>query len=340
MKLAYLWLFYTGQPNLNLLAEVSSIQRDAEGICPNMDVSNEVVKRGGKPTATRTWYCLEDPNTGAFVEELTGCSDCVAHINLLYPCLRGIFKQVANGRRLPATCDLTLIMGSGQERSLELNNEISTLAETTLDTRTRDTTPLIAYIRKWASIPLCPREKPASGPSKYYSLSHLGNDFAACEECFTKHIGPLPITATNRPILSNLVCNDAPTGGYTCDMYSPRLRGYFTTYLATSDTSTFRTQLTTRFAKQNEYNMQLTRMQQQFQSLKLQAQNHNNQGLIAHMQAKTQNGLWATSAWRAPPIDWSRANGEMAASTAKELEAAAVLDGMVALEREWAQYWE
>jgi hypothetical protein len=341
MKLAYAWLFYSGQPNLNLLAEVSSMQRDAEGICPNMNLENEEARKGGKPTATRTWYCLEDPKTGTFVEELTACSDCVAHINLLFPCLKTIFKKVENGRKLPATCDLTLITGPGQERGLQYINEIANLAEITLDTRTRDTTPLIAYIRKWAPIPPCPRANPVSN-QKQYSFSPLGTDFTACEECYMKHILPLYTDGkTPQPaVLSKLETTSVPTGGFTCDLYTPRLQGYFTSYLATSDTSTFRSQIHARYAKRREYDIQLSRMQQQYQVLRMQAENHRNQCRIAQVQAQIQSTAWLTSGWSAPPIDWSVSNREMAASSAKGLEAAVVLDGMAALEREWEEFWE
>jgi hypothetical protein len=186
VRLAYMWLFQQGQPDLSLLGEISSIQRDKDGICPNFNMEDTEVKKGGKPAVTRTWYSLRDPKTGSLVEEMTACSDCVAHINIIFPCLKRIFAPVADGQALLATCDL-MTQGNGQQRCLEYVDKIASVAEITLETKTRDVTPLIDFVKKWAPVPVCQKGNSVKG-EKQYCLSSMASEFTACEDCYLKHV--------------------------------------------------------------------------------------------------------------------------------------------------------
>jgi hypothetical protein len=337
IRFAYAVLYVQGQPNLNLLGEMAAIQRDADDICPNFNLEDPEVKKGGKPSMKRTWYCLRDPKTGGMVEELTACSDCVIHINTIFPSLNHIFVPVADGQKLLATCDL-MTLGDGQQRYLAYVDNIAEVAQHTLETRERDLTPLIEYARKWAPIPVCGQGKVVTG-QKEYSLPTTVPEFTACEECYTKHIAPLYTTNPQSPILSQIKAREAHPQGFMCDLFSPRLQSYWTDAVNTNDIQTFRQKLQARNAKMQEVDQQLGRMKQQYQQLTLQKNMHMNQMKIAQMQATSRNTQWMASGWIAPPLDFSAANTQMAKASEAEMQAAIIMDNMTALERQFLDYW-
>jgi hypothetical protein len=295
-----MWLFQRGQPDLSLLGEVVSIQNDEDGICPNFNMEDPEAKKGGRPAVTRTWYCLQDPKTGLLVEEMTACSFCVAHINVIFPCLKRMFAPVADGQKLLATCDL-MTQGDGQHRCMEYVDKIASVAESTLETKTRDVTPLIDFVKKWGPVPPCQKGKLALG-QKRYGLPSTVPEFTACEECYLKHIAPLYSTSPQPAILSQLKFEESKTTGFMCDLFSPRLQSYFTDVCRTNDISTFRQKLTARNNKMQELDIQLGRMKQEFQQLKLQEKMHMSQMRLARSSTTINSTLWSVSGWSAPPV--------------------------------------
>ncbi|KAI4706213.1 hypothetical protein J4E89_008946 [Alternaria sp. Ai002NY15] len=300
VRLAYMWLFQMGQPDLSLLGEVSSIDPDRDGICPNFNMEDPVVKSGGRPEVVRTWYCLQDPKTGSLVEEMTACSFCVAHINVLFPCLKRTFAPIANGQRLLATCDL-MTQGNGQQRCVEIVDQMAAVAQSTLETKTRDITPLIDFVKKWGPVPACQQGKLVSG-QKQYSFPSVVPEFTACEECYVRHIEPLYSQSPQPAILAQLEEQEAKPGGFLCDLFSPRLQSYFTDASRTNDISTFRQKLMARNNKMQEIEIQLRRMKQEIQQLKAQERMHRNQMIVAQSQARIRSTQWAVSGWSAPPV--------------------------------------
>jgi hypothetical protein len=300
VRLAYMWLFQQGQPDLSLLGEVASIQEDKDGICPNFNMEDPEVKNGGRPTVTRTWYCIQDPKTGSLVEEMTACSFCVTHVNVIFPCLKRMFVPAVNGQRLQGTCDL-MTQANGQQRCMEYIDQIASVAQSTLETKTRDLTPLIDFVRKWGPVPTCQQGKLVLG-QKQYSFPSTVPEFTACEECYLKHIAPLYSNSPQPAILSHLEEKEPQNGGFLCDLYSPRLQSYFTDACRTNDISTFRQKLTARNNKMQEVEIQLGRMKQQIQQLKVQERMHRNQMIVAQSQARMSSMQWAVSGWSAPPV--------------------------------------
>jgi hypothetical protein len=338
IRFAYSVLYVQGQPDLNLLGEVAAIQRDADSICPNFNMEDPEVKRGNKPSMRRTWYCLRDPKTGNLVEEMTACSDCVLHVNTIFPSLNRIFAPVADGQRLLATCDL-MTLGDGYERCLEFIDRMAGIAQHTLETRERDITPLIEFVRKWASVPVCQQGKLVTGQN-CYTLSTMGRtEFTVCEECYLKHIEPLHASNPQSPTLSQIKAELPKANGFMCDLFSPRLQSYWSDAVRTNDIQTFRQKLQARNNKMQVVDQQLGRMKQQYQHLTMQKNMHMNQMRIAHMQEKIRNTQWMTSGWTAPPLDFSRSNDQMAKANEVAMQAAVIMDNMTALEREWVQYW-
>ncbi|KAF1944666.1 hypothetical protein EJ02DRAFT_452271 [Clathrospora elynae] len=336
---AFAWLFIQCQPDLNLMGEVASIQRDEDGVCPNFNFEDPEVKKGGRPAVKRTWYCLQDPKTGTLVEELTACSDCVEHIKLIFPCLKSIFAPVADGQKLLATCDMMTI-GDGEARCLEYFDSLASVAQATLETGTRDITPLIEYIKTWAPVPICQKGNAVAG-QKRYSLPTTIPEFTACEECYLKHIAP-NLAMSPPPIIVSQLQYDMPaTGaGFMCDLFSPRLQQYWKDAALTNDVATYRQKLIARNNKMQEINLQLGRMKQEYQQLKMQSEMHIQQCRIEQMRATTANMAWMSTGWIGPPIDWGATNAQMSRGGEFAIKAAMTLDKMTALEKEWADYWE
>jgi hypothetical protein len=299
-----MWLFQQGQPDLSLLGEVAGIQRDKDGVCPNFNMEDPEVQKGGRPAVKRTWYCLRDPKTGSMVEEMTACSDCVAHINVIFPCLRRMFAPIADGQALLATCDL-MTQGNGQQRCLEYVDKIASVAESTLNTKERDVTPLIDFVKKWAPVPVCQKGKLVQG-EKQYSFATMGSDFTACEDCYLKHVEPLYSNSPQPAILSQFRAEGPHPNGFMCDLFSPRLQGYFTDACRTNDLSTLRQKVQARYNKRQELDIQLGRMKQEFQQLKMQENMHMNQMRIAQSQARMASTQWSVSGWSAPPVSAKR----------------------------------
>ena len=299
-RIAYAWLFTQNAPDLTLMGNVAAIQHDEDGICPNLNHEDPEVKNGGNPATTRTWYCLRDPKTDTLIEDLTVCSDCVGHINLIFPCLNGIFRPVAGGQKLLATCDL-ITLGDRQARFLEYLDRIIDVAEKTLENGTRDVSPLTEYIKTWAAIPICTKGGIVTG-EKRYSLPSTVPEFTACEECYTKYIQPLLNSSPPPRILSQLEVSVPTTGSYTCDLYTPRLQQYFQEACTTNDLQGYRQKLMARNTKAQEVKIQLTRMKQECQQLKVQSKMHMNMMQMEQTSAMVSSMAWSTSSWGAPPV--------------------------------------
>lgn len=299
-RIAYAWLFTQNVPDLTLMGNVAGIQPDADGTCPNLNLEDLEVKKGGKPAVTRTWYCIHDPKSNSLVEDLTVCSDCVLHINLIFPCLSGIFTPVADGQKLLATCDL-MMLGGGQARCLDYLDRIIEVAEKTLQTGFRDVAPLVEYIKKWAPIPFCKKGGIAGG-EKRYSLPSIVPEFTVCEECYMRHIHPLYNRSPQPRILSQLQPSIPDTGGFTCDLYSTRLQQYFKEATDTNDLQGYRQKLVARNAKMQEVKIQLERMKQEYEQLKMQSEMHMSMMQIEQMSAMSSSLAWTTSSWSAPPV--------------------------------------
>ncbi|KAH7396456.1 hypothetical protein BKA66DRAFT_409243 [Pyrenochaeta sp. MPI-SDFR-AT-0127] len=337
-RIAYAWLYTQNAPDLTLMGSVSEIQHDEDGACPNLNLEDTEVKKGGKPAVTRKWYCLFDPRTNVLVEDLTICADCVAHINLICPGLNGIFRPVDNGRKLLATCDL-MMLGAGQARCVDYLDQIINVAEKTLQTGVRNVTPLVEYIKKWAPIPFCQKGSVVAG-EKRFTLPSTVPEFTACEECYTKHIRPLYSESPQPYILSQMQSSVASTGGFTCDLYSPRLQQYFQDAHSTNNLQDYRQKLVARNNKLQEVKLQLERMKQEYRQLKAQSEMHMQLMQMEQATAMSASLAWTTSSWSAPPIDWRASNAQMNQGSQMAVQAAMVLDNIKLLEKEWAEYWE
>jgi hypothetical protein len=249
-RAATFWLFSQGAPDLNLLGTVAALPPDEDGYCPNISMHYPEPQREDRPTATRTWYCLTDPTTGALIEDLTVCSACVARMNVIFPSLRGIFRSVANGQKVQATCDLLTAKNNGN-RGDNYFDKLMETAKQHLETGNLDTLPLANYVKKWAPIPICVRGESTAPGTKSWTFPTSIPNYAACEECYTYHILPL-LESDNPPsILKEMKPNTYPNG-FVCDLYSPRLIQWFKDAVASYNLETYKQ----RYATMSEINSQ------------------------------------------------------------------------------------
>lgn len=303
-RIAYTWLFAQNQPDLQLLGELSRLQPGSDGACPNTNTDDAEVAKGGKPSVARTWYSLQDPLTGTLLDELTACSHCVAHINTIFPILRRIFVPVANGRRIHATCDL-MVGGAGQQRCLEYIDQIAQVAHSAMETGTLNLSPLISYVKKWAPVPICPGGQLVTG-RKQTSLPSTVPEFTACEECTLKHIIPLLSSSGTAPaLLTDISTQTIHPNGFFCDLFSPRLQGYFADACRTGDAERYRRQLTDRFNKAQELDARISRMKGECALLKRQSQAHMNMMAVAKSAAVVANRSWSVGGWIGVPVSSS-----------------------------------
>ncbi|KAH7071797.1 hypothetical protein BKA63DRAFT_58159 [Paraphoma chrysanthemicola] len=337
-RTAYWWLFIQQAPDLNLLGTLARVQRDEDGACPNMNFEDPEVKNGGKGTATRRWHCLRDPRTTKLIEELTVCSDCVFHVEHIFPSLKGMFEVVAGGQKLSGMCDL-MMLGHGQERCIHYLERIMEVAKQAEELGFRDISSLAEYVRTWASVPFCKKGANVVGEAQY-SLPTTVPDFTACEECYMKHVQPLMQSRPRPTLLSQITSSIPPPGhAFMCDLYSPRLQQYFREVCATNDIPTFRRKLAERNDKMREIDMQLGRMKQEYQQLKAQSNTHMSMMHVERMRATSQSTAYIASRWIAPPMDWSATNALMNKANQLSIQAAGILDKMTLLEKQWNDYW-
>ncbi|KAF2034182.1 hypothetical protein EK21DRAFT_97654 [Setomelanomma holmii] len=320
-RITYKWLFAQKAPNLNLMASLADVPRDEDGACLNLNLEDAEVKKGGKATATRRWYCLRDPTTNSLMEELTVCSDCVAHVNRIFPPLTGLFE-------------LLITLGHGFDRCMDYIDRIIETTQKTFATGIRNITPLAEYIRAWAVVSVCKKGASVIGEYNYLLPSTIPG-FTACEECYMKHIKPWLGKEPRPAVLSGLDRAVPPPGQFfMCDLFSPRSQQYFREACATDDLQTYRHRLAQRNDKMREIDMQLVRMKQQSQQLERQSESQMSMMRVEQMRASSRSTSYIGTGWIAPRIDWSATNALMNRANQLSIQAAGVLDDMTLLEKE------
>lgn len=237
-RAATFWLFSQNESDLNLLGSVAALPPDEDGYCPNINMQYPEVETKDRPTATRTWYCLADTSTGSLIEDLTVCSACVARVNIILPSLRGIFRPVADGQRLQATCDLLTAKDNGNRGEHYLDKMIDTAMQH-MKTGTLDTRPLTDYIKKWATIPVCVNGQPTQQHTKGWTFPSSIPSYAVCEECYTHHVLPQLESDSPPTILREMTAQTFPAG-FICDLYSPRLLQWFKDACASNDLQAYK----------------------------------------------------------------------------------------------------
>lgn len=301
-RAATFWLYSQNKPDLGLLGRVATLPPDEDGACPNLHGEDPLTQKGGKPAVTRTWYCIYDPATMSLVEDLTVCSACVARIDTLFPNLKGTFRPVSGGAKVQATCDFLTAQNENDGRRGEYYLDRFMDAEKqVLKTGTRDVRPIINYIRKWASIPVCVKSDHVPQGATSYTFPTSIPNYAACEECYTQHILPL-LESTSPPTILKEMCATVSPTGFVCDLYSPRLQQWFKEACASYNLNAYKQKLTEREAKMQEFNLKLEQLKLQYQQFDRQAQMYRMQMQTAQNMERVRALQFSTSAYYAPPV--------------------------------------
>ncbi|KAF3041653.1 hypothetical protein E8E12_000065 [Didymella heteroderae] len=338
-RAATFWLFSQGAPDLNLLGTVAVLPPDEDGYCPNIDMLYPEPQQKHRPTATRTWYCLSDPTTGSLIEDLTVCSACVARVNVIFPSLRGIFKSVADGQKVQATCDLLTAIDNGT-RGEHYFDKMTEAVKQHLESGILDIQPLASYVKKWAPIPVCMKGESTLPGTKSWTFPTSIPNYAACEECYTYHVLPL-LESDNPPtILKEMKPNSYPNG-FVCDLYSPRLVQWFKDAVTSYNLETYKQRIMTREAKAQEYKLKLDQLRLQYRQYDQQAQMFRIQMQGAQTQETIRAIQWSTSAYYyAPPHDSSSSTALMNQSHQAMLQAEMIKENMKLVRKEWADLYE
>jgi hypothetical protein len=301
-RTATLWLFSQNHPDLDLLGRVALMPADEDGACPNLDLEDEVVQKGGKGVVTRTWYCIYDGVAAEYVEELTVCSACVVRVDAIFPGLKGLFRPILGGIKVQATCDFITAPNDNDGRRGEVYMDRLIEAEQeTLKTGRLDIRPLVAYFRKWAPIPVCVRSDPVKPGVEYYTFPTSIPGFAACQECYTTHVLPL-LESPNPPIVLKEMGLKTSPQGFVCDLYSPRLQSWFTEACQSYNLDAYKQKLMAREAKAQEVNVRLGQLKLQYQQAKSQARLYDMQMHAAQSAERVRAMGWNSSAYYAPPV--------------------------------------
>jgi hypothetical protein len=100
-----------------------------------------------------------------------------------------------------------------------------------------------------------------------------------------------------------------------CNLYLPRLQQYFREVWATNDISVYRRKLAERNEKMREIDMQLGRMKQEYQQLKMQSNTQMSIMHVERMRATSQSTSYIATGWIAPPVGSSRYTGALCDAT-------------------------
>lgn len=321
-RAATYWLFVQSAPDLSLLGTVAALPPDEDGYCPNINMQYPEPKQEDSPTATRTWYCLSDATTGTLIEDLTVCSACVGRVNVMFPSLRGIFRSVANGQKVQATCDLLTAKKSGNRGECYLEKMIEA-AQQHLKTGHLDTRPLTDFVKKWAPIPVCMGAEPNLSGTRAWTFPKSIPHYAVCDECYTFHVLPL-LESDNPPTILKELSPTTYPSGYVCDLYSPRLLQYFKDAVASYNLEAYKQRypprhcrssepivaakltdgdrLMAREAKSKEYKLKIDQLRLQHRQYEQQARIFGMQQRTAETQERIRAMQWNSSAYYAPPV--------------------------------------
>jgi hypothetical protein len=226
MRWAWIMIVLSGVHDANLLSRIGNVQ-DAEGSCPNGEVLDGF--RVNKVQAVRRWYCIKERG-GKQLDDFTICSFCLQKIYIILPVLRQhcVFDVAAEGMALAGTCDII----RGSSRSTRLMASLIDAAESAEDGPI-DCSELEAFIKKYALLGECPES--FGGIGKCHGSRQM-SDFGVCETCYEDVVRPHAQSPMGELVDSTAVMM---AKGFTCDLFSPRMRELWNSCVATGDSSTF-----------------------------------------------------------------------------------------------------
>jgi hypothetical protein len=199
----------------------------------------------GKYEAVRKWYSIIDPNTGHSIRNFDVCLACVKSIETLLPQLKGIFVRTDHKYPpdLPRVCDMRF----DSKRFIHYFDALETAADTATNLRyPPDTTDLTSLVKRFASLPECPRDTTLS--NAYWHIITQLPDFTICPECFDEVVLPGLDKGKAIPVMFNKAMQHKEAA--SCQLYSERMRRIFEKAVDGNDYKLLATKARERKAKE------------------------------------------------------------------------------------------
>lgn len=236
--------------DISLLPRVAVI-RAQDGPCPNSQLANE-----GAPLITqqRAWYTLRDPHTGAeLLPGWTVCAECVLNMQNCCPSVSTAFSLAHPLGQPPvpqqpgqppqqwqSTCALVPSELYDDPRTMAILQQLGSCAALASTTGQVNMNILVNWLRTNLPSPrvpgqgsgpgqaqapngLCPRNFPSTTLKCHTIPSMI--DFTVCEQCYAEIIRPDADQGVQMALQFDSQPRAVPGQGFTCQLYSPRMRG-------------------------------------------------------------------------------------------------------------------
>ncbi|KAK0712866.1 hypothetical protein B0T26DRAFT_601363, partial [Lasiosphaeria miniovina] len=167
---------------------------------------------------------------------------------------------------------------------------------------------------------LCPRNYPST-TLKCHTMQGLF-DFTVCEQCYGDVIKPDADNGIDLARRFDMTASSVPGPGFTCQLYSDRMRRVWRDAASTGDMEHLRQKVSERRAKERELQMKTAQLQQQAAQLRI--------------QASTQEHL-AINAMRADFSQTTQLNNQAAML---KVQAGQAEDQIRMAVDEWKRFWE
>ncbi|KAK1753363.1 hypothetical protein QBC47DRAFT_386216 [Echria macrotheca] len=277
--------------DVTLLARVAGL-RAQDGDCPNAGLTAE---HQPLPLARRNWYTIQDPNTG--MQPLPGwtlCATCVLALQTCCPALAPAFAPVQPLGERDSSCGLVPSDRYDDTRTGMVLQQVGACAVITAVTRRPDMSQLLNWLRANPPpvrtgvapapggvagpgvVPVsgvaggnCPRNM-LSTTHKCYTMQGLF-DFTVCEDCY----GAVVKLDLDKGVELARRFDGTPSAmasGFTCQLYSDRMRRVWADAVSTGDFEYLRQKVLERRAKEREVQTKTAQLQQQAAQLRQQAE--------------------------------------------------------------------
>ncbi|KAL2127768.1 hypothetical protein VTI74DRAFT_10184 [Chaetomium olivicolor] len=357
--------------DITLLARVAGIVAQ-DGKCPNSQLVSEQ-----QPLATtqRTWYTVQDPQTGA--QPLPGwtvCGHCVLNIQACCPSVAPAWAPLRPEAATRASCAMVPSDCYDDTRTMQILQQIGGCAVSAAILRRPDLSQLIGWLRANPPPPrggsglahpssfpgmgaaahvngLCPRNIPST-TLRCYTMQGLV-DFTVCEQCYSDVIRP---DVDNGISMARQFDADpsAIASGFTCQLYSDRMRQVWREAASTGNLAYLQQKVSERRMKERDLQMKTMQFRQQANQFRIQAQTQEHLAANAFrvaansasnniMLAGIGAGYRVDANHIAVPsgvADFSQSTQLNNQAAMLKIQAAQAEDHIRFAEEEWKRFWE
>ncbi|KAK3321929.1 hypothetical protein B0H66DRAFT_183454 [Apodospora peruviana] len=357
-----------GRYDISLLARVAGVNG---GECPNAQLTSEMQPLAVVAQPPWGWYTI----IGNPIPGWTVCASCVWHIQTCLPAIANGFAPV----QLPGQASCALVPSDHYDdaRTAEMLRYVATCAVASAQLGRVEMSQLVSWLRQNPprqrggavghpssssmggyqqqqqpqSNGLCPRNHPST-TLRCHTMQGLF-DFTVCEQCYADVIRP--DTDQGVALARQFEPNPAAIpSGFTCQLYSDRMRRVWREATSTGDVQYLRQKVSERRAKERELQMKTTQLQQQAAQLRQQAE--VQQHLAANAMRVSANAASTNSMLAGVGVihqvdafhytvpngvpDFSQTTQLNNQATMLKVQAAQAECQIAMAEEEWKRYWE